>query len=120
MVSAKTLLIHCRHSPYRGTLAKTSIDVAMAAAAFEQPITLLFSGDGVWQLVAHQQPPGGEKNHGKFVSALPLYGIESVYVDRQSLALRGLDVSALCVPVELIEADAVCTLMASCDQVFNF
>lgn len=119
-MSTKTLLIHCRHSPYRGTLAKTSIDVAMAAAAFEQPVTLLFSGDGVWQLVDRQQPASGEKNHAKFLSALPLYGVDRICADRQSLQQRGLDAAELCIPVTEIETESINTLLADCDQVFNF
>lgn len=119
-VDTRSLLVHCRRAPYTQSLAKTGIDLAMAAAAFERPVSVLFSGDGVWQLLRDQAPASGEKNHGKLLSALPLYGIESVYVDAASLTTRGLAAEQLCVPVEMVDNEAVAALLARSHWVFNF
>ena len=51
----KSLLLLIRHSPYGSSLARASIDVALAAAAFDQAVSLLFVGDGVLQLLPEQR-----------------------------------------------------------------
>ena len=89
MVAAapKRLLLLIRHSPYGSSLARASLDVALAAAAFDQPVTLLFAGDGVLQLLPEQDTHArGVKNIGCLLASLPLYGIEQVYVDAQAVA----------------------------------
>ena len=68
-----------RHSPYGSSLARASLDVALAAAAFEQPVKLLFMGDGVLQLLPEQDSRAiGQKNIGRLLSSLPLYDIDMV------------------------------------------
>ncbi len=51
---ASKLLVAVRHAPYGGSLAKTAIDTALAAAAFEQDVSVLFLGAGVLNLVPGQ------------------------------------------------------------------
>jgi tRNA 2-thiouridine synthesizing protein C len=61
----KSILIVLRHSPYGSSLAKASLDVAFAHAAFEQSVDLLFLGDGVLQLLPEQDSQLlGMKNAG--------------------------------------------------------
>jgi tRNA 2-thiouridine synthesizing protein C len=94
-----SVLVVLRRSPYGSSLAKASIDVALAAAAFEQPIDLLFLGDGVLQLHPDQDSRSfGVKNIGRQLAALPLYDIDRVYVDCEAVARYKLDLS--CTPVE--------------------
>ena len=40
----KTVLIVLRHSPYGSGLAKAALDTALATAAFDQAVDLLFIG----------------------------------------------------------------------------
>ena len=51
---SKKILIHCRKPPYGNSLAREAIDIALATAAFDQALTLLFSEDGVFQLLDQQ------------------------------------------------------------------
>ena len=67
-VEPKQLLVVVRHSPYGSSLARASLDVALAAAAFEQPVKLLFMGDGVLQLLPGQDSQAiGQKNIGRLL-----------------------------------------------------
>jgi tRNA 2-thiouridine synthesizing protein C len=92
-VEKKRILIVLRHSPYGSSLAKAAVDVALAAAAFEQRVDLLFTGDGVLQLMKDQDSRSmGKKNIGQQLASLPLYDIESVYVDAQATIRYNLDI----------------------------
>lgn len=92
----------------------------MAAGAFDQPVALLFSGDGVWQLIKDQSPPTGQKNLGKFLSALPLYGLDCVYVESEALNARGLNKEHLLMDVKLINQVEIKGLYSQFDTLFNF
>ncbi|MCB1616611.1 MAG: sulfurtransferase complex subunit TusC [Pseudomonadales bacterium] len=76
----KNLLFIFRQTPYGNERAKEGLDAALAAAAFDQKVSLLFAGDGLWQLCSHQEVSSTEKNHLKKLSACTLYGIENLYI----------------------------------------
>lgn len=90
----------------------------MAAAAFEQPLVLLFSGDGIWQLLDHQHSE--DKNHGKLVSALPIYGVSEIIVDEASLHARGLSPEDLCLPVSPRDKQGITQLLSSARHILTF
>lgn len=120
-VTPQKILIQCRRGPYSTSLARTGIELAMAAAVFDQEVSLLFSGDGIWQLVADQSSELiAEKNHSRLISALPLYDVHTIYVDRESLSARSLSVNDLCLPVAVVDKRQLPQLLAASDQVFNF
>ncbi|MFT5578328.1 MAG: tRNA 2-thiouridine synthesizing protein C [Paraglaciecola psychrophila] len=111
---SKPILIVCRKAPYRSSLAREAIDIALAAAAFDQPLSLLFSGDGVYQLMKEQNSEAiVSKNLGKVLTALPLYGIDSLYADDSALRLRGLEIEDLLLPVQLLDTQKIKDLMAN-------
>ena len=117
----KKLLLVLRHAPYGNALARASLDVALAAAAFEQDIELLFMDDGVWQLLPNQQPADiAAKNLHKTLESMPLYDIESFYVEAESLARRQLTAAQLNSTVKLLDADELPAFMDSFDQVLGF
>jgi tRNA 2-thiouridine synthesizing protein C len=119
--SRKKLLLVLRRAPYGDTLARASLDVALAAAAFDQQVELLFMDDGVWQLLPAQQPTAiGAKNLYKTLQSMPLYDIESFYVEADSLAQRQLSPDQLECQVQLLEAEDLPVFMDSFDQVLGF
>jgi len=119
--NSKSVLLIIRHSPYGSSLARASLDTALAAAAFEQPVQLLFMGDGVLQLVADQQSQAaGVKNIGKLLSSLPLYGIERVYVDTEAATRYAIQLSSAPIATEAVSAAEINRLMASCDHLLGF
>jgi len=117
----KTVLVAVRHSPYGSSLARAALDAALSAAAFEQPIKLLFLGDGVLQLHPDQDSSAvGIRNIGKLLSSLPLYDIESVYVDRESAQRYDLDLATCTVPVLALDSKGIRDLLGSCDHLLGF
>ncbi|MGK0440424.1 MAG: tRNA 2-thiouridine synthesizing protein C [Pseudohongiellaceae bacterium] len=118
---SKKILIHCRQSPYGNSLSREAIDIALASAAFDQDICLLFSSDGVFQLNSQQASESLEsKNHGKAVSALPLYGVDHIYVCSDSLIKRQLQAEQLIITATQQSYDQIAQLLNNQDVILNF
>ena len=117
----KKLLVVIRHTPYGSSLGRASLDVALAMAAFDQAVDVLFMGDGVLQLLTGQDSQAiGVKNIEKLLGSLPLYDIESVYVDTAGADRYGLDPASTPVPVTLVDGPAINSLMADADHLLGF
>lgn len=115
----RQLLFVFRTSPYAGTRAREGLDALLAAAVFEQPVALLFLGDGVFQLCPDQQPSRGRNQH-KMLQSLPLYDVERVYFSSSALAQRNIAPAGLGIPGTLVSDADITRLMAAADQVFTF
>lgn len=116
----KSLLFVFRHAPYGSALAREGLDALLAAAVYDQEIAVLFINDGVMQLFSGQKPPEGLKNHQRVLSALSLYGVERVYVDRDSLNQRGLSAADLAIEAEPLSAPDSQALLSSFDHLLSF
>ncbi|SDW64246.1 DsrE family protein [Marinobacter mobilis] len=91
-----SVLVIIDQAPYGSWRGRESLDMALSLAAFDQPASLLFTGPGVNWLRAGQEPAGlSQKAVERNVSAAPIFGIEELLVDRQSLAKYQLEPSAL-------------------------
>lgn len=109
-----------RAAPYGSARARNCLDMALAAAVFEQPVNYIFLGDGVYQLLQGQQGDAiGSKTIGKTLAALELYGIEKVHVCQQSLRQRHLKPDDLIIPVIPASPEDIQGLMAESACVFN-
>ncbi len=116
----KRQLLVLRHSPYGSSLARASVDLALAMGAFEQEFDLLFLGEGVLQLLDHQDAGAiGLKNIGKALSSLPLYEVESVYVDATALSRLGIDRNRLVIAAEMLEDEDIPPLLAQYDHLVS-
>ncbi|UZE97897.1 sulfurtransferase complex subunit TusC [Alkalimarinus alittae] len=119
--NAKQVLVILSSSPYGGSLAKEAIDYCLAAAAFEQNIQLLFTGDSVLQLLKDQQPTGiSQKNISKMLSALPIYGVDQFYVEQSALSCYGLEHAPLCLPATPVTSHQMSALLADANITLNF
>ncbi|MCB1687315.1 MAG: sulfurtransferase complex subunit TusC [Halioglobus sp.] len=116
----KPLLIVMRQSPYGTSLAKAAVDVALATAAFDQLVDLLFVGDGVLQLLAGQDSQSlGKKNIGRQLASLPLYDINQVYFDAEAVSRYNLDMSSSPVTAKLLNPQEMQQLMVAYDHLLG-
>ena len=116
----KRHLLVLRHSPYGSSLARASVDLALAMGAFEQDFDILFMGDGVLQLLPQQHSAAiGLKNVGRALSSLPLVDLDYVYADADALAAHGLDPDALLLPVRPLRGDDLRRLLSGCDHLVS-
>jgi len=90
MASKKFLYIN-RKAPHGTIYAQESLEVVLIAAAFEQDVSLAFIDDGVYQLMQNQDTSAlGNKNFSPTYRALGDYDVTQIYVEQESLELRGL------------------------------
>jgi tRNA 2-thiouridine synthesizing protein C len=96
------------------------LDIAFAAAVFERPLNYIFIGDGVYQLLSKQDPEAiKNKPHGAALETLELYGIDEVYVHRNSLVQRDLSEDEFVCKVTLIDDCTLKQLVAESIHVIN-
>ena len=90
MASKKFLYVN-RKPPHGSIYALESLEVVLIGAAFEQDVTLAFIDDGVYQLLQNQDTGAiGTKNFSPTFRALGDYDVNKIYVERESLEMRGL------------------------------
>lgn len=110
-----------RKAPYGTVYALESLEVVLITATFDQDVSLMFMDDGVYQLAKGQNTKAVEmKNFSPTFRALDGYDVEKLYVERESLAARGLTEADLLVPVEVLSSVEVGALMAEQDVVLSF
>lgn len=117
----KSILIVLSKPPYKGQMARESLDAVLTAAAFEIPLSILFIGDGVYQLMQDQQASSIQsKDMAASLSVLPVYDVKNIFVDEDSMLARGLKTADCILPVEVLELNKVQKLFNENDRVLSF
>ncbi|WP_114767830.1 sulfurtransferase complex subunit TusC [Vibrio rhodolitus] len=94
-----------RTSPHTTSAGREGVDALLAASAYCEDISVLFIGDGVYQLLQGQQPNEIlSKDYAPMLKLFDLYDIEQVYVCETSLAERGLAQADLVIDVERLDS----------------
>jgi len=89
--TTKKFMFVNRKAPYGTVYALESLEVVLISAAFDQVVSLAFVDDGVYQVKKDQNTDGiGMKNFSATYKALGDYDINKLYVEKESLAERGL------------------------------
>ncbi|MBK6854037.1 MAG: sulfurtransferase complex subunit TusC [Burkholderiales bacterium] len=110
-----------RKAPYGTIYALESLEVVLITATLDQDVSLAFVDDGVYELVKGQNTKTiGIKNFSPSYRALDGYDVEKLYVERESMAARGLEEADLLVPVEVLSSAEMGALMAEQDVVLSF
>ncbi|RRJ84781.1 sulfurtransferase complex subunit TusC [Aestuariirhabdus litorea] len=118
---ARSLCILTSKAPYGGLAAKEALDAALIGAAFDLQVSILFDGDGVYQLLGQQNPAAlGQKTFSAPLPALELYGIERLLASRDALESRGITREQLCIEVELLSSEALAQHLNDTDIVLGF
>ncbi len=118
---AKKLLFRLSKPPYGRSHAREAIDALLAAAAFEQDVSVLFVGDGLYQLLKNQQPNAiDQKNFTASFGLFNLYGISRIYALDTDLSERGLSAEQLLLPVTSMDRASLTTLLREQDQILSF
>lgn len=110
-----------RKAPHGTVYALEGLEVVLITAAFDQDVSLVFTDDGVYQLMKGMDTKGIEvKDFSKTYRALEGYDIEKLYVDKSSLDTRGLTEEDLIVDVTVLSDDEMKSLMDEQDVVISF
>jgi len=96
------------------------IEAVLVAAAFDQQVHLAFLDDGVFQLARGQMPEAiGHKPFAQGLAELGEYDIDHVWVERESLAERGLTEHDLMIAVSLLDRAAMSEILAQADMLMS-
>ena len=133
MPVSKSFVFINRKAPYGTIYALEALEVVLIAGAFEQQVTLIFMDDGVYQLTQNQNPAGiGMKNFSKSFGALGDYDVDQIFVDYESLNLRGLtsdDLQSLTnettegivqTSIKIVSRSQLSDIIEAADTLFNF
>lgn len=118
----KKILLVSRHAPYGSSLAREAIDVALAAAIYDQDLSMLFMDDGIFQLLKNQNAQEiQQKDISSILSALTFYDIENIYLHKESLEQRQIALDELIIE-ELCELNnaEVASLLSQQDHILSF
>jgi len=117
----KKFLYINRRAPHGTVYAHEALEVVLIGAAFEQDVSLAFIDDGVIQLKKDQDTSEiNTKNFSKIFSALEMYDVEKLYVEKESLESRGLTEDDLSVDVKVIDSSEMKKLITDSEVIFNF
>lgn len=86
---------------------REALDMAFALAAFDQPVSLLFTGAGVnWLRNGQITDAIEQKSLEKNLAAAPIFGISAIMADASACRRYGLDTEDLPDQVSLTDTDA--------------
>ena len=109
-----------RHAPHGTIYTYEGLEMILIMAAYEQDLSVVFIGDGVYALKKGQDTAGiGIKGFSRTFMALDGYDVEKLYVERVSLEERGLTEDDLVVDVEVLDSEEIGGLMREQDVIIH-
>ncbi len=118
--NVKKIMHVLRHAPHGTIYSYEGLEMILIMAAYEQDLSVVFIGDGVYAIKKNQDTAGiGIKGFAKTFMALDGYDVEKLYVDRVSLEERGLSEEDLLVDVEVLDSSAIGALMNGQDVIIH-
>ena len=92
-----------RTPPHGSASGREGLDAVLATSALSEGIGVFFSDDGVYQLLAGQDPSAIlSRNYAPTFGLLDLYDVEQVYVCQRSLSERGIMVAELIIEAQVL------------------
>lgn len=118
--NVKKIMHVLRHAPHGTIYSYEGLEMILIMAAYEQDLSVVFIGDGVYAIKKNQDTAGiGIKGFAKTFMALDGYDVEKLYADRLSLEERGLSEEDLLVDVEVLDSSAIGALMNGQDVIIH-
>jgi tRNA 2-thiouridine synthesizing protein C len=118
---AQKIMFVMQKAPHGSIYPYEGLEFILITGAYEQDLTLVFVGDGVYCLKKDQDTAKlGIKGFMKTWRTLEGYDIEKLYVDQKSLEDRGLTTDDLIVDVELKNSQEINAFMNEQHAVFPF
>ena len=115
------ILILQRHAPYGSSIAREGLDFILTSAAYDQNLTVLFLGDGVFQLLKNQDTKTiSLKNHASALEVLPLYDVENLFAVEEDLTERNIDRLQLIDGIDIINRKQSKAIIAQHKKVIGF
>ncbi|MBR9856932.1 MAG: sulfurtransferase complex subunit TusC [Gammaproteobacteria bacterium] len=92
-----------RTPPHGSASGREGLDAVLATSALSEDIGVFFIGDGVYQLLADQEPGSILGRHyAPTFGLLELYDVDNVYISAEALAERGLSKDRLAIDAAVL------------------
>jgi len=106
---------------FSGTEFKEAIDFALVSAAFDQQVTLVFSQQGIYNLLKKQNADSiQDKTQTDILSGLEFYDIENLYIDQTCLDQSGLTADDLIDSVSILNTEQINLCNRQAHHLVNF
>ena len=100
---------------------KESIDLGLVCAAFDHQVSLIFTGEGIFNLVANQTYTSlGDKNQLDILKGLEFYDIENIYVEQESVTNSTVEKSDLLPMVKVKTRSELLKINLAADHLVEF
>lgn len=108
--------------PHGSSGGREGLDAALATSALSDDIALFFIADGVFQLLARQQPEKIlARNYIATFGVLPLYDVDDCFICTSSLEARGIKANVeLVLAVKRLNAEQIRQRLAAYDVILSF
>lgn len=110
--------------PFGSSISREGLDALLAASAFcdEEELALCFLNDGVFNLVAKQQPELIlQKDHVATFKLIELYDLTECFICQESIAERGLDNAEWVLnDIKKVSRNALFDVLHQADKVLTF
>ncbi len=117
----KKFLFVMRKPPHGSIYPYEGLEVILIVAAYDQILNALFIDDGVLVLKKGQDTRGiGVKEFSATFRVLADYGVENLWVEKESLEARGLKEEDLITDVNVINKDEIKNIFQQQDIILPF
>lgn len=100
------------HAPHGTTHGREGLDFLLAMAAFYDQISVVFIGDGIYQLLKDQISVSVlSRDHSKTFKLMNMYDISDVYVSETDLINRNLTVDDLIIDTKVASDELLYQLL---------
>lgn len=117
------LAILFTQAPFGSATSREGLDALLASSAFcdEDEILIAFLNDGVFNLVAGQQPDLIlQKDHLATFKLITLYDLAECFICQQSIAERQLEQAQWILPAQQISRTAMFDKLRQADKILTF
>lgn len=116
----KNIAIINTKSSFNQADAREALDLALIYAAYDQQVSVIFKGDGVYQLLGDQQPKLiGGKDFLATMKAFDLYDIENVIISHECMNERGISEQDINLAHQTISLAAMGELFSTFDHILT-
>lgn len=116
--ASKRILFISSRSPYGDERAQELLDMLLICSTFGAEVSVLFDGDGLWQLLPDQASDQiARRSIAAQLSSLPLFDVERIYADAKQLARLPLPASELCLPCQPLSTIELSMLLSQHEHI---
>ena len=118
---SKQFIVLINQAPIGCRSGQNAVDAILAISIFDQPVAVIFTEDGVYQLFTGQSiEKSGPKEYRHQFQDLATYGVENLYMDSDSAKQRGIDESDLLLKPDWVDHHQISRILLESSHILTF